>query len=132
METSRLPFRIGSLYGGCAKIDGIIILSSEYLTLEYRMSDAWIGAWNGGITTRTLAWSDLERAECGLGFFSPWLILSARRMNTFDKLPSSDGLRLRVGVRWKDRRQLRAVTSEINLVLSFNEADRYRHRLPGA
>lgn len=131
METSRLPFRIRGLYGGCAKLDGLVILSPEHLTLEYRMVDSWIGAFSGQITTRAIGWQDLERAECGLGFFSPWLALTARALSVFDKLPCKDPSQLKLGVAWKYRRQLRALTSEINLHLSFQQADRLRHRLPG-
>ena len=130
MEISRLPFRLGGLYGGCAKLDGLIIVSPENLTLEYRMTDNLIGAWGGPIVTRSFVWRDLERAECGLGFFSPWLALTARSLSTFDQLPCTDPCRLKLGIAWKHRRQLRTVSSEINLHLSYQEADRLRRRLP--
>ncbi len=131
METSRLPFCVDGLYAGCAKLDGLVILSPEILTLEYRMKDNVFGAFSGQINTRTIAWQDIERAECGLGFFSPWLALTARTLNAFDKLPCTDPSQLRLGIAWKYRHQLRALTSEINLHLSFRDADRLRHRLPG-
>jgi len=131
MDTIRLPFEISGLYAGCAKIEGIALSSPELLTLEYRVSDTIIGAWSGEICTRKIAWTDIERAECGFGIFSPWLLLSARTLTAFDKLPSSTPGQLRLRIPWKHRLQLRALTSEINLLLSYNEADRYRQRLPG-
>lgn len=132
METVRLPFHIKGLYGGCAKIVGLIIPSAENLTLEYRVTDTLLRAFSGEINTRTIAWQDIESAECGLGFFAPWLTLVARTLSTFDKLPCSDPSRLRLRIAWRYRRQLRALTSEINLHLSYREADRLRHRTLGA
>lgn len=129
MELIRIPFRLKGLYGGVAKLDGLVILGPEHLTLEYRMSDTIVGAFSGNITTRTIAWADIERADCGLGFFTPWLTLAARRLSAFDKLPCKDPSRLRLRVPWAHRRQLRALTSEINLHLSFREADRLRARV---
>src|SRR4051794_34475391 len=111
METTRIPFEIAGLYAGCAKISGIAMFSAGQLTLEYRVTDTIVGAWSGEITTRTIAWADLERAECGNGFFSPWLLLTARTMTAFDKLPSPAPGQLRLSIPWKHRRQLRAVTS---------------------
>ncbi len=132
MDTFRIPFQISGLFAGCAKIEGIISSSPDALSLEYRVSDTIIGAWSGDITTRTFAWTDLDRAECGSGFFSPWLLLSAGRLSVFDKLPSKTPGQLRLRVPWKHRRQLRSLTSEINLLLSYKEADRYRQQLPGS
>jgi hypothetical protein len=129
MENIRLPFRIGGLYGGMARLDGLVILSAESLTLEYRMSDTLVGTITGGIKSRSIPWSELDRAECGLGFFTPWLSLASRALSTFDGLPSPDPCQLRVRVPWKHRRQLRALTSEINLQLSYREADRYRRQI---
>ena len=126
MEIIRLPFRIGGLYGGVARLDGIVILSAEHLTLEYRMTDTLVGTITGGIRSRAIPWTELERADCGLGFFSPWLRLTARALSTFDGLPAPDPCQLRLGIPWKHRRQLRALTGEINLQLSYREADRYR------
>ena len=132
METIRLPFQISGLYAGCAKIEGIVVASAEMVTMEYRVSDTIIGAWSGEIVTRKFSWAEIERAECGNGFFTPWLRLSARTLTVFDKLPSSSPGQIRLRIPWKHRRQLRALTSEINLQLSYNEADRYRHQLPGS
>jgi len=130
MDTIRLPFHISGLYAGCAKIEGIVVASAETLTMEYRVSDTIIGAWSGEIVTRKFSWTEIERAECGNGFFTPWLRLSARTLTVFDKLPSSSPGPILLRIPWKHRRQLRALTSEINLQLSDNEADRYRHQLP--
>jgi hypothetical protein len=132
MEPIRIPFRLKGLYGGCAKLDGLVILSPEHLTLEYRMTDTIVGAFSGGVTTRTIAWEDIERADCGLGFFMPWLTLAARRLSVFDKLPCKDPSRLRLRIPWGHRRQLQALTSEINMHLSFLEADRLRGRVGGS
>lgn len=131
METFRLPFEIIGLYAGCAKIEGIAIFNPESVTLEYRVSDTIIGAWSGEINTRKILWTDLERVECGVRLFSPWMLLSARTLTAFDKLPSPTPAQLRLSIPWKHRSQLRTVTSEINLLLSYHEADRYRERLPG-
>jgi hypothetical protein len=131
MESIRLPFLINRLYGGIAKLDGIASLNPEHLTLEYRMSDSFIGAITGGVKTRTIAWTEIERAECGLGFFSPWLTLGARTLTTFDNLPCPSPMLLRLRIPWRHRRQLRALTSEINLQLSYQDADRYQRHLSG-
>ena len=130
METYRLPFEISGLYAGCAKLDGMIIVSAEHLLLEYRLTDTLIRAFNGELQTRRVAWTELERAEHGNGFFSPWLVLTARTMSTFDKLPSKNPGQLRLSIPWKQRQRLRTVTSEINLLLSYQEADRFIGRLP--
>jgi hypothetical protein len=130
METIRIPFEITGLYAGCAKMEGIATSTAESLNLEFRISDAWFGTWNSGVSTRQIPWSDLERAECGLGFFSPWLLLCARSLSAFDNLPSKQPAQLRLRIRWGHRRLLRALAAEINLHLSYAEADRYRQRLP--
>lgn len=131
MEPSRLPFSLSGLYGGCAKLDGLVILSPEHLTLEYR-AIAMFGVWNGRVNTRTIGWKDLERAECGRGFFAPWLTLTARTLSAFDTLPCANSFQLKLAVPWKYRRLLRSLTSEINLHLSFREADRLRDRSFGS
>ena len=131
METIRLPFHIGRLYGGAAKIEGFVFLGPEDLSLEYRLRDAFFGAFTGAIQSQAVAWEDLDWARCGPGFFRPWLLLAARSLSTFDKLPNADTGQIRLRVPWGHRRQLRTLTSEINLQLSFREADRYRRRLPG-
>ncbi len=131
MDHFRIPFQIWGLFAGCAKIEGIISSNEEALSLEYRVSDTIIGAWSGDITTRRFVWADLERAECGSGFFSPWLVLCADKLSVFDKLPSKTPGQLRLRIPWRHRRQLRALTSEINLLLSYREADRYRQQLSG-
>jgi len=129
MDIAQLPFCLGSLYGGCVKIDGIMKAGPEQITLEYRLSDNLLGAWTGAITTRTVAYRDLERAEYRPGFFSPHLLLTARSMQLFDKLPTSAPAQLSLSVPWKHRHQLRAFASEINLYLSYSAADRHRPRL---
>lgn len=130
METIRLPFRIENLLRGCAKIEGLLTASAEQLTLEYRMKDNIIGVWTGETNTRAIVWHDLEKAEGGLGFFNPWMALTARSLRTFEKL-TSEPARLKLFIPWKDRRQLRTLVGEINLLLSFREADRYRERAVG-
>jgi hypothetical protein len=132
MDTAQLPFCLGSLFGGCVKIDGIMKAGPEHLTLEYRMSDNLLGAWTGAVTTRAVAYCDLEHAEFRAGFFAPRLILTARSMQLFDKLPMSAPAQLSLSVPWKHRHQLRAFASEINLYLSYHAADRHRReRLEG-
>lgn len=131
MDTAHIPFCIDSLYAGCMKLDGIIKAEPEHLTLEYRMSDNLLGAWTGGVTTRTIAYSELESAECRVGFFTARLLLNARGMQVFDKLPMSAPAQLSLGVPWRLRRQLRAFASEINLALSYRAADRLRDRAEG-
>ena len=130
METIRLPFKIGSLYGGCAKLEGFVILEAEHLTLEYRMSDNLLGGlWAGNITRKSVAYRDLDRADYGLGFFLPRLHLTARSLSAFHDLPTADGATLKLSIPWGYRHQLRSLTSTINLQLSFHEADRYRDKL---
>lgn len=129
METIRVPFHIAGMYGGAAKLEGFVILGPAGLTLEFRLRDTIFGAFTGGVQTREFAFTDLEDAEGGLGFFSPWLQLAACSLSVFDGLPTPDPGHLRLRVPWKYRRQLRALTSEINLQLSYREADRYRSQL---
>jgi hypothetical protein len=64
-----------------------------------------------------------------MGFFMPWLLLSARTLSALNDLPTPNPGQLRLRIPWKHRRQLRALTSEINLMLSYEEADRYRRRI---
>ena len=130
MEIIRLPFEISGILAGAAKMEGFATSSPESLVLEFRLSDTIVGVWNSEVRTREIPWSQLDRAECGLGFFRPWLLLMAGTMTVFDKLPSAKPGQLRLRIPWKHRRQLRALTSEINLLLSYKEADRYRARLP--
>src|SRR5688572_23254935 len=63
METTRLPFSIDSAWT-VLRIDGIVIAGPEHLILEYRTIDNVIGAFAGNIKARTIAWTELERAEC--------------------------------------------------------------------
>ena len=131
MESFRLPFEISGLYAGCAVLRGMIRSTPEFLLLEYKISDTLIGAFSGGLQTREIAWTDIERAESGKGFFSPWLQLTARSMKAIDKLPCTVPGQVRFSIPWKHRRQVRAMASEINLMLSYREADRVLERLPG-
>ena len=129
MESIRLPFQIVGLFAGCAKMEGIATSTPESLVLEFRLTDTLVGAWTGGLKLRAIPWAELEGARCGPGFFSPWLLLTARTLAVFDGLPTPSLGQLRLKVPWRHRRQLRALTSEINLLLSYMEADRYRQRL---
>lgn len=131
MDTAQLPFCLGSLYGGCVKIDGIMKAGPENLTLEYRKSDNLFGSWAGAITTRIVAYCDLAHAEYRGGFFAPRLVLTARSMQLFAELPASAPAQLSLRVPWRHRHQLRAFASEINLYLSYSAADRHRRRLEG-
>ena len=130
MESIRLPFQIVGLFAGAAKMEGIATSTPESLVLEFRLTDTLIGAWTGGVTLRAIPWAELEEAQCGPGFFSPWLLLTARSLAVFDRLPGPSPGQLRLKVPWRHRRKLRALTSEINLLLSYMEADRYRQHLP--
>lgn len=131
MDIAQLPFCLGHLYGGCVKIDGIMKAGPEHLTLEYRKSDNLLGAWTGAVVSFTVAYRDLERAEYRAGFFAPRLLLTARTMQLFEKFPMSAPAQVSLSVPWKHRHQLRAFASEINLYLSYDAADRLRHRIEG-
>jgi hypothetical protein len=131
MESSSLPFTIEGLYAGCAKLKGLLFVDPEEVKLEYQLKLTMFGVFSGPINSHAIAMATLERAECGLGFFAPWLVLTARTLNAFGALPGSDAAQLKLRIPWKYRRQLRVLTSDINLQLSFRDADRYRERLPG-
>lgn len=126
MESISIPFQLNGMYGGAARLEGFAALTPDGLALEYRLSDTIVGVFTGEVQTCVIPFVELQRAACGLGFFMPWLAISSRKMSTFDKFPTKEPGQLCLRVRWKHRRQLRALTSEINLQLSYLEADRYR------
>lgn len=127
----RIPFTIPKVYAGCAKVEGFLCVETEHLVLEYKMSDNLFGALSTGIIRRIVKYDDLDAAEYRLGFFKPRLILSARTLSAFEKLPGAEHALFTIHIPLRYWRRLRPITSEINLYLSYTEADRYRHRLPG-
>jgi len=126
MEPTRIPFKIASAYAGCAKVDGLIVVSSESLALEYRVSDKWLGALKSGVIKRTVPYAALERAEYRMGFFKPSVLFTARSLDAFANLPCADPTFLRLLVPWRYRRAARSAAAEINLYILFNEPSRFR------
>jgi hypothetical protein len=130
-ELARLPFMITDIYAGFAKIHGIMIVTPERLLFEYQMSDNVFGAIAGRITKRSVNFGDLEKVERKTGFFAPRVNLTAKRLETFSKFPHRDPSIFQIRVSWKNRKLIRPALAEIELHLSYVEADRFRERLGG-
>src|SRR4051812_78738 len=105
MEFIRLPFFISGMFGGAAKLEGFAALTAEGLAFEYRLSDTIVGVFSGGVQTCLAPFAEIEQATCGLGFFTPWLGIGARKLTTFEQFPTKEPGQLRLRVRWKYRQQ---------------------------
>jgi hypothetical protein len=104
MEPTRIPFKIESAYAGCAKVDGLIVVRTETLGLEYRVSDRLFGALKSGIIKREVLTRAIEKASIAVGFSS--LRSSSRRGAS---MPSGicvcDPTLLRLRVPWRTARR---------------------------
>ena len=126
VEPTRIPFKIESAYAGCAKIDGLLVVSSEQLSFEYRVIDRWLGILKSAVLKRNLAYGAVQAAEYRCRFFRPSILLTARRLDAFDNFPCADPTVLQLNVPWKYRSLLRKTVAEINLYILFNEPNRFR------
>lgn len=124
MERLRLPFTVSEIYGGFARVDGLLVVAEKHLEFEYQTSDNVLGAVRGKIQKRKVRYADLESVKSKLGWFSCWIEFHARSLKTFANFPQKDRTAFRITVEKKHRTKMNSALSEIELQRSYIEADR--------
>jgi len=124
MERLQLPFTVSEIYGGFARVDGLLLVCEKHLEFEYQTSDNVLGAVRGKIQKRKVRYADLESVRSKLGWFSCWIEFHARSLKTFASFPQKDRTAFRITVEKKHKARMNSALSEIELQRSYVEADR--------
>ncbi len=124
MDQPHLPFQLAEVYGGFARIDGIMIVAEKHIEFEYQTSDNVLGAVRGKTQKRKLRYADISEVHSKEGWFSCWIEFQARTLKAFADFPQKDRKIFRITVEKKRRPAMRTALSEIEVRRSYLDADR--------
>ncbi|RMG67986.1 MAG: hypothetical protein D6722_12320 [Bacteroidetes bacterium] len=115
----RLPFFIDNLYGGFAKVNGILSRDRQFLTLEFQVADNVLGGLLKGRPKEIrLPLKALASVEYKQNWFVARMILRAYRLGDLAEIPNAESGEAKLSIKRKDRKVAREMASSLNLALS--------------
>lgn len=118
-ERSRLPFTIENVYGGFAKVSGILSVLRDALRLEFQMSDNLIGGvLKGNAKEILLPLKAIESVEFRKNWFVANFYIRVFSLKDIQSMPNNDEGEVKLRIKRRDRDRARNLASHINLRLS--------------
>ena len=117
-STSPLPFYNDELNSGFMKLEGLLRLEKDKITIEFQKKDSIMEVIKSGVQMVEIFLCDLEVVEFRKKLFGGRLILYAKRATVFEHFPGTDLTTRVLKVQRKRRDHAASVASNINLILS--------------
>jgi hypothetical protein len=107
-------------HGGFGEMQGMLLFDGQRLLLQYQTADSVLGVLRSNPRQVEFALDSLMDARYGAGFFwlAPNIQLRLSDFNALAQLPSADGGRLQLSVRWADRRDAKRLIEGLSSLLS--------------
>jgi hypothetical protein len=107
-------------HGGFGEMQGMLLFDGQRLLLQYQTSDSVFGVLRSTPRQVEFALDSLLDARYGAGWFwlAPNIQLRLSDFNALAQLPSADGGRLKLSVRWSDRSDARRLIEGLSSLLA--------------
>lgn len=118
-QRTRLPFFIDNLYGGFAKVNGILTANRQSLLLEFQVTDNVLGGLLKGQPKEIrLPLEAVASVEYKQNWFQARFYLRVYRLQDLANVPNAEGGEAKLSIKRKDRKLARSLVSSLNLQLS--------------
>jgi hypothetical protein len=124
----RLPFSIENVYQGLARVNGMLILQQQMLTLEFQVKDALLGGFfKSRAKSMRIPLMQIESVRFKKSFFGDSLTIQVTSISLLEGLPTAHPGELKLSTRKQDRERAQQFESRIGLLISelrLDPADR--------
>ena len=119
IERTRLPFTIDNVYGGFAKVNGILSIRKDILILEFQVKENVFG---GLVKSRpkelNIPFGDLESVEFKKNWFVANFYVRVYRLQDVSDIPGNEDGEIKLKIKRKDREKAATMASHIALRIS--------------
>lgn len=105
-------------HGGFGELQGMLLFDGHRLILQYQTADSMFGVLRSGPKQIEIALETLVDARYSAGFcwLAPNVQLRLSDFSAMAQVPAIDAGRLKLGVRWSDRRDARRLVESLSAV----------------
>lgn len=114
----RLPFVIDDIYSGLARVNGLLSLSRDNLTLEFQTQDNIVGILKGKTGERKLSIRDLYQIEVKSSWFGRSFIIRPSSLSVIRDFPGANDSELKLKIKRRDLQSAKEIASYVNLRIS--------------
>jgi hypothetical protein len=114
----QLPFSIDDLYGGLARVNGLLRVREGELLLEYQTQDNLVGVFKGRSGTTVIPIRDIYEVEVKSNWLGRAFILRPRSLSLLADMPGADESQLKLKFNRRDLTSAKEIASYLNLRIS--------------
>lgn len=115
---SSLPFSFSDVHGGFAEADGLLVLTTDAIVLEYQIKDIFTGAIKSDVKKVTLPFEQIEDVEFRTNFLRTDITIQTNSLELVQDVPDAKQGRVRLKISRKHRKEAAAVAHEVSIRVS--------------
>lgn len=117
--SARLPFSIDDVYGGFAKVTGLLTVEEDALFLEFQTKDNILGGLIKSAPRELMVpMKELDSVECVSKWTGTRFFVRVRRLSLLDGMPNVENGEVKLKIKRKNKQTALNMASKINLRIS--------------
>ena len=121
---SSLPFTFPDVYEGLAEAEGLLVLGTDAIVLEYQIKDAFTGAFKSGVKQVALPIAQIDDVEYRTNFLRTDITIQVNSMELVQDVPNAKQGRVRLKIPRKLRREAAALAYEVSIRVSDRKIEK--------
>ena len=115
---SSLPFHFPEVYEGFAEAEGLLVVTSDAIVLEYQIKDAFTGAFKSEVKKVVLPFEQIEDVEFRTNFLRADIAIQMNSMGLVQDVPNAKQGKVTLKIPRKHRREAAGIAYEVSITVS--------------
>lgn len=115
---SSLPFHFPEVYEGLAEAEGLLVITSDSIVLEYQIKDALLGAFKSEVKKVVLPFEQIEDVEFRTNFLRTDITIQTNSLELVYDVPNAKQGRVRLKISRKHRKEAAAIAHDVSIRVS--------------
>ncbi|MCY4438387.1 MAG: hypothetical protein OXE05_13790 [Chloroflexi bacterium] len=128
---SSLPFHFPEVYEGLAEAEGLLVLTSNAIVLEYQIKDIFTGAFKSDLKKVVLPFEQIDDVEFRTNFLRTDIAIQMNSMELVEDVPNAKQGRVRLKIPRKYRREAATLAHEVSITVSDRKIEKLERDLGG-
>lgn len=119
-----IPVRFPEIYQGLADAEGVLRISSEALTLEYRVKDNLIGVVKSGVSTAVIPFDHIDEVDFRSNFLRTSLNIRVNSIQIVGDVPGAKQGKIILKIPRRYKKEAAEIAHEASIRSSQSKLDR--------
>lgn len=128
---SSLPFNFPEVYEGFAEAEGLLVITSDAIVLEYQIKDIFTGAFKSEVKKVVLPFEQIDDVEFRTNFLRTDIAIQMNSMELVQDVPNAKQGKVRLKIPRKHRREAAAIAHEVSITVSERKINELERDLDG-